>query len=183
MEENKYLNLENTKKRSIFVDNIRNMVRESLTESPTILPVTKPIVKPSQPRPTRKGKPFRITPRETPNPQPKAMNEGGDEGKEIKFINISSEKNIEKSFVADFQVGDLIFDDKEFRNVGLNEGPKDGECGKEPWIYEYKTEPMGDERKVYGMYVTFQCDVNRGPSNNFMYLGAHHGEQPEIWEE
>ena len=43
---------------------------------------------------------------------------------------------------------------------------------------------MGDERKVYCIYVTFKCDVMQGPSNNFMQLGTQeeNPNQPEIRE-
>jgi hypothetical protein len=183
-EENKHLNLESTKKSSIFVDNIKTMVRQQLTESPTILPATKPIVKPTQPRPTRKGKPFRITPTKAPNPQPKAMNEDGNEGKDIRFVELVS-KEVGEKFLADFTVGELAFTDKEFKLTGISSKPDAEPCGDEPWVYEYKTEPMGDERKVYGMHVTFKCDIMRGSSNNFMQLGTQDNEpnNPEIWEE
>ena len=183
MEENKYLNLESTKKSSIFVDNIKTMIRQQLMESPTVLPITKPIVKPSQPRPTRKGKPFRITPREIPNPQPKAMNEGGDDDNEIIFMNLVSQSNIEELFVADFKVGDIPFTDKEFKNTSEHKVPKNRGCNEnDPWVYKYDTEPMGDERKVYSMFVTFKCDIVERQSNNFMYLGDTEDAQPKITE-
>ena len=182
MEENKYLNLENTKKRSIFVDNIRNMVRQTLTESPTVLPATKPIVNPTKPRPTRKGKPFRITPREIPNPQPKAMNEGGDEGKEIRFIELSKTSDDARVITIDFNVGDISFSDVKFNVIEGTGKALEGEVG--PWVYEYKTDPMGDERKEYHVFATLQSQIEYAPQNNFLYLGTVEDEKnnPEITE-
>lgn len=169
MEENKYLNLENTKKSSIFVnetETIKNMVREMLTESPTIEPKTKPATTPTR-TPSRRSKPWnpgRIE--EVPNPEPK--------GEVVRISYINSDKFTDNDVNITFDVGDVRFVET-FTNTGeVLEKPR---AYDEPWIYDFRTEPCSNN-KIYGVSVAFYGN----PTSNLELDGFADGEVPEIEE-
>lgn len=168
MEENKYLNLENTKKSSIFVSEtkiIKNMIRQTLIETPTITPQIKPTTTPTR-TPSRRSKPWRIIPESVPNPEPK-----GDVAP-ISYIN--SDKFTDNDVNITFDVGDVRFVET-FTNTGeVLEKPM---AYDEPWVYNFQTEPCSNN-KVYGVSVAFYGN----PTSNLELDGFVDGEVPEITE-
>src|SRR5690606_20170436 len=141
MEENKYLNLENTNKSSILVDKIRKMVKESLT---TIEPQVEPQVKPQiiPERTTRRNKPYRIIPEQLPDPKPKAEKKNDD----VKFIKDSKFSQDGNSVTIQFDVNGERFQ-SNFINTGeLLHKPQ---AYDESWIYAFESEILPNG-KTYG---------------------------------
>jgi hypothetical protein len=175
MEENKYLNLENTKKSSIFVDNIKTMVRQTLTESPTIEPITKPI---TVPNPSRKSKPWIITPKKHPNPKPKAKNGTILEGGEDVIIPVPPFKTPSaESVIIKFKIGANNPEIAKFVNQNIEQPDNFDEASLNdvPYEYTYKTEePI--EGSYYATKVSFNGDAFNG--GEFMSFGD--SEMPVI---
>ena len=146
MEENKYLNLENTKKSSIFVsenETIKDMIRQTLNEAPVVIPETKPSTAPTR-TPSRRSKPW--TPRrieEVPNPEPK--------GEVAPITFVSADKFTENDVVITFDVGDVRFVET-FTNTG--EDLVKPMSYDEPWVYKFETEPLSNN-KIYNVAVDF----------------------------
>ena len=142
MEENKYLNLENTKKSDIFVNNTKNikgMIKEKLefrlNESP------EPIVKPAEPivKPSRRSNPFKPPRRVEENPQPKAMDKEA-----ITYIGNGGFKDINNSIDITFDVGNIRFVET-FENTWEALGTP--MAYDEPWGYPYETDVLSNGKK------------------------------------
>jgi hypothetical protein len=184
MEENKYLNLENYNKSSIFEDKktIKEMVKESLrTErEPVTQPSrTKPVTQPSRTKPvtqpsrreTREGKPWRVKPNATPEPKAN-LEEGMDSIQYIdsgRFVGNEGSEEVEITF----DVGNVRFVET-FRNTGeILEKPM---AYDEPWIYSYETDVLSNG-KQYGVSVEYFGH----PQTNLDLVGFD-SEIPEIEE-
>jgi hypothetical protein len=165
MEENKYLNLENTKKSSIFVDNIKTMVRESLTETRTVLPTTKPVVMPKK-KPSKRSSPWTITPK--PNPRPKALHEDGEMEQIIVMGKIPTPTAEEVTLK--FKVGANNPEIAKFvnQNIAQADNAEIASLNDVPYEYTYKTqEPI--EGSYYAITVSFNGDAFDG--GEFMSYG------------
>tara|TARA_R110000796_G_scaffold58413_5_gene134905 strand:- start:13087 stop:14136 length:1050 start_codon:yes stop_codon:yes gene_type:complete len=168
MEENKYLNLENTSKSSIIVDNIKKMLKESLT---TVTPQVKPQVKPAV-SPTRRSKPYKIIPEQLPDPNPKAEKKKGS----VTFIKDSGFSSDENSVTIKFDVEGAK--DRFVANfVNSGEVLSKPEDYDEPWVYAYETENIMPNGKQYYVEVEFYGN----PQTNLDLIGFTN-PQPEIME-
>lgn len=170
MEENKYLNLENEKKSSIFAESktINKMVRELIEESPEVKPLVKP--KEAPVRVPRRKKPW-VIPEQTPDPEPKA------DALPITYISSSnfSGPDGQEEVKMTFDVGDVGFTDEVFTNTGeCVEKPTDYD---EPWVYVFETEPLSN-RKVYSVTVDFYGH----PTTDLVLSNFSNKENPEIEE-
>lgn len=145
MEENKYLNLESTKKSSIFVSeskNIKKMIRQTLTESPTIEPKTKPTTTPTR-TPSRRSKPWTVIPEGVPDPEPKG------DVTPITFVRFT--EFTDEDVVITFDVGEARFTEI-FTNTGDTiETPEDY---NEPWVYKFESDVLSNG-KAYSIGVDF----------------------------
>jgi len=171
MEENKYLNLESTKKSSIFVSEtktIKNMIRQILTETPVVTPKTKPATTPTR-TPSRRSKPWTIIPESIPNPEPKG------EVTPISFIRF--DKFTDNDVLITFDVGDVRFTET-FTNTGETiETPEDY---NEPWVYKFESDVLSNG-KAYSVAVDFYGN----PHTNlklYGFNGGHKGKVGEIEE-
>lgn len=167
MEENKYLNLENDKKKGKFVikTKIRDMINKTINESPTIEPQVKPIVTPER-RETRRSKPWRVIPEGVPQTEPKALD---------KLTYIDSEFKGDNEVILTFDVGDVRFSNITFTNTNeVLEKPREYD---EPWVYSFESEVLSN-RKKYGVGVSFYGN----PHTNLELEGFADGEVPEIQE-
>lgn len=167
MEENKYLNLENTKKSSTIAiaTKLRNMLEES---SPITKPLVQPQVKPE--RKTRRGKPYRIIPEQLPDPNPKA-----DKKKvEIKFVKDSGFSKDGNSVTIQFDVnGERLV--LNFVNTGeLLTKP---ESYDESWVYAFESDVLPNG-KSYGTAVAYFGH----PDTNLDLEGYDDGRVPDIEE-
>jgi hypothetical protein len=173
MEENKYLNLENQNKSSIFALNIKDMVRESLRlDSTTTEPITKPTTKPAV-KPARRSKPWTIVPEGVPDPNPKAgIDEDDATGiaylDSTRFSGQDGAEEVVIKFTINGEVKEVLFSN----NDTLLEKP---EAYDEPWIYQFTSDVV--EGKVYGVDVDFEGH----PLSNLELLGFS-DSIPEIYE-
>jgi len=171
MEENKYLNLENSKKSSKIVDkeNIRKMVKETFgTVEPLVKPQVKPQVKPE--KQPRRNKPYRIIPEQLPDPKPKA-----EANNDINYIKDSG-------FSEDGNSITIKFDRNEHRFVTnfVNNGEMVDSGGyenpDEPDVYVYETDILEDGKQYYTLVSKF------GHMQNYDTIVFEAGDKPEIFE-
>jgi hypothetical protein len=181
MEENKYLNLENTKKRSNIVDKLKinKMLKESLelgiggnTVEPQVEPQVIPKTKPM--RETRRNKPYRIIPEQLPNPKPKANSPM------ISYIKDSG-------FSTDTNSVTIIFDVEGEPNRFTanfvchgrenNDALVKPEAYDESWVFPYTTDIL-ENGKQYFVAVSF----GGNPLAGFDLEGFVDGKIPEIEE-
>lgn len=172
MEENKYLNLESSNNKRIFVNNnlIRKYLKDMILESPTITPTrTKPDVEPK--RITRRNKPWNpVRIEEVPDPAPKAL--GGNN--EIKYLSDDGVDKSNKEITVRFDVGNLRFNEP-FKNTNeIIDKPAFGE--KAAWNYLFQTDTLSNG-KPYSIIVPFNNDIMTG--GKFM---GFESEVPEIEE-
>ena len=169
MEENKYLNLENTKKSNIFVGNnkLKGMIKKNLmtklNESP------EPITKPAEPitKPSRRANPFKPPRRVEENPQPKAK-------EPITYIANGGFKQIQNEIELTFDVNGVRFvADFENTHEPLST-PMDYD---EPWAYSYETDVLSNGKR-YGITVEFLGH----PQTNFEFSGFEGDGNPVIEE-
>jgi hypothetical protein len=156
MEENKYLNLENASKSSIFVSKtIKDMVKESLrTErEPVTTPRVKPTTEPVR-RLTRESKPWRVNPQVTPEPK---ANEGNDKNV-ITYINSEPFSKNNQTVVVTFDVGEVRFVEAFTYTGEIIEKPK---AYDEPWLYDFRTDILSNG-KQYAMAVSFYGQMGYG---------------------
>jgi hypothetical protein len=165
MEENKYLNLESTKKSSIIATKLRNMLEES---SPTIQPPTQPQVMPQ--RKTRRGKPYRIIPEQLPDPKPKAEKKSDS----VNFIKDSGFARDGNSVTIKFDVNGERFV-SNFVNTGeLLVKPL---AYDESWVYAFESDVLPNG-KTYSVAVGYFGH----PETNFELEGYADGSVPDIEE-
>ena len=150
VEENKYLNLESTKKSGIFVETIKDMLKSKL-QLETVEPQTKPQVAPSI-APARK-KPWIVRP--TVNPEPKAeLVEGISE---IKYISNEpfTGPDLHESVLITFSVDGLQL---RLNFVNTGEKVQEREAYDEPDIYAFDAVVKSHgalKGNIYGVEVVF----------------------------
>jgi len=152
MEENKYLNLESTKKSSIIATKLRNMLQEKeiitiggQVYDPKTKPQVQPQVKPE--RKTRRGKPYRIIPEQLPDPKPKAEKKNDS----VSFIKDSGFARDGNSVTIKFDINGERFV-SNFVNTGeLLVKP---EAYDESWVYAFESEVLSNG-KSYSVAVAF----------------------------
>ena len=174
MEENKYLNLENTDKSSIFVNKtVKEMIKETLRTERE--PVTKTRTKPTdgRKRMTRESKAWRVSPNVTT--APKANEDTTQNSIQYvdfgKFVGVQGREQIEITFDVD----DVRFVEV-FKNTGeVLSSPTKGHHD-EPWIYSYETDILSNG-KQYGVHVEYFGD----PRTHLDLVGFY-DNVPEIEE-
>lgn len=171
MEENKYLNLENTKKSDIFVNDkqkIKDMIKENLMSKLTESP--EPKVKPAEPivKPSRRANPFR-PPMIEEDPQPKAMDR-----EPITYISHGGLQNVAHEFELTFDVGGVRFV-ADFENTG--DALSTPMAYDEPWAYSFETDVLSNGKR-YGVTAEFL-----GHSETNLEFSGFEGDGNPIIEE
>ena len=157
MEENKYLNLENTKKSSTIANNIKKMVKESLTTvEPQIAPKVQPQLIPE--RKTRRSQPYRIIPEQLPDPRPKAEKKKG----EITYIKDSGFSEDGNSVTIKFDIdGQRLV--ANFLNSGELLDTPSINNPDEPHVYSFQTDITENGKQYYIEVSRFGHQENLDP--------------------